>query len=323
MKKIISILFLIIINCIQAEEENKKSNLSYELKLGIIPYSRIGNSYAEGYKFKGIDQGIEVYKNLNGYSIGFGGEVKSKIELKEIPYNDRLYSYYILTKKNIANEYSLIGRLGKISSENYQSNLYGAVGIEKKINRTTFQVLYEKTKLENNTFNKEYEMISFKVGYIFGDNETKIKLKSKKENLKNLAPINTETSKGIEENHKKILEIKDYLLTDNYEAYETVLNEEQKDKINIFIELLENEKGILVLKGYSDNTGKRKLNNELSQKRAEKIKEYLLNSSKFNSSNISISIETIGTVEEFDNSTYEKRKLNRKIEVDFFKEDNL
>lgn len=319
-----SILFyLLIIGTVFAKEkiiketDNFKSNINLELKLGVSPYNRIGNSYAENSKFSGVDQGIEIYNSFNnGYSIGFGGEVKGRLKMREVPYDNRIYAFYLLGKKDIGQEYSIIGRVGKTSVADYESTYYAGIGLEKRINRTTFQVLYEETELKANRYKKDYQMVSLKVGYVFGD-----LFKSKNSSTPTLEAKEESELIKIPESIQEF-SLNDHVVIKGFNAYETTLTQKQKEQIDEFLKILKNakNKGQIELKSYIDKTGSLKLNKKLSFERAKNVKEYIESKNLDEIKNLKINIfnqEIIYDMSELD------LKDNRKIIANYYKDSDV
>lgn len=295
-------------------QERDNINLNYELKLGITPFKRYGSdTYSERFN-NGVDFGMEVYKPGEKYSLGFGGEVKRRIESEYINgETDRLYAYYVLGKRRIGNHYSLVARLGRTSQSEFDSHFYGALGIEKSIGRVNIQLLGETTKLKNRLNDKRYGVVGLKVGYVFGGMyEPKVE-----------APIEVPETIAVEPVIKPLI-IQGDELTGGYEAYITEVPEIQKGNIKEMVDQINeyDKPGVLELKAYSDNTGSKELNVKLANERMDNLTE------EFKANNM---IEKVGvqkidpdlTVKEsykLENDTFESRKANRRIEVTFIEE---
>lgn len=304
-----------------AEEQNKKNdqkvNLNYELKVGVTPFKRYGSeTYSERFN-KGLDFGMEVYKPGEKYTLGFGGEVKRELDSEYIigP-TDRLYTYYLLGKRRIGNYYSLVGRLGRTSQAEFDSDFYGALGIEKSIGRLNIQVLGETTRLKNKFNDKRYSTVGVKLGYVFGD--------LYEPNIKVEEPQEVQERITVEPVIKPLV-IQGDELTGGYEAYVTEVPEAQKENIKAMVnEINEYDKpGVLELKAYSDNTGTKEVNVKLANERMDNLEK------EFKANNIieKVKIEKVDpetTVKEnykLENDTFENRKANRRIEVTFIEEE--
>lgn len=288
-------------------------NLNYELKVGITPFESYGSSRHSERFDNGIDFGIDIYKPYQSFSLGFGGEVKREINSNFIiGETSRLYAYYFLGKKKITDSYSLVTRLGRTSQKEFNSEYYGAIGLEKNINRINIQLLLERTKLKNSFNNKDYTSVGLKVGYVFGD-QYQPEL---------TPPVNVEET--ITSMPMPILTIKDDELTRGYPAYKTEVPESQKNNISDVVQKLNgyNKAGTLELSAYSDNTGSKDINIKLAD---ERMNNLII---EFNNNKLSKQIKikkinpeiTINDTYKFENDTFENRQLNRRIEVTFIED---
>lgn len=297
--------------------------LNYELKLGITPYETYGgDSRSESFR-NGLDFGMEVYRSFEKYSIGFGGEVKGKLEKDYVKEDgERLYTYYILAKRKIGKSYSLVARLGRTSQKEFDSKYYIAAGIEKSFGRFNVQLLTESTKLKNNYYDKDYNMIGLKFGYVFGD----ISSSTPKVDMPVIIPPAENIELPPEPVFKLIIEGDE--LTGGYEAYKTQIPIGQIENIQDMTNVLNeyDKPGILELKAYSDNTGSKELNVRLANERMDNLIQEFSNNGLIEKINI-MKIdprETVKNEYKVDNDTFENRKLNRRIEVNFYEdEDNM
>lgn len=297
----------------------KSYSLNYELKLGITPYEKYGSqSYSDRFS-NGFDYGVEVYKNIKGNSFGFGGEVKRKLDDRyTLGDGDNLYAYYLLGKKEIGTDYSLVARLGRTSQDQFKSKYYGAIGIEKAIKNINFQVLYEQTKLENSFIDKNYQSVGLKIGYVFGGRNSEEKIEQPQVLLEQISTAQEEIPTIDENINIQLIENYDIL---GYNAYEVDIPEANREKLSEMIDSInQSEKqGIIELKGYTDNTGKKHVNQELTTKRIEKVKEFIENKGLSESVLVNkISLEvTLKEEYKYPNNSPEDRKLNRRVEVTF------
>ncbi|MGL4866073.1 MAG: OmpA family protein [Cetobacterium sp.] len=318
LKKKLNKIFILAILALAAQSTYSQSdtsypNLNYELKVGITPFESYGSStYSERFD-NGIDFGIEVYKPFQTFSLGFGSEVKREVDSEFIVgETSRLYTYYFLGKKKITDSYSLVTRLGRTSQKEFDSKYYGAIGLEKNINRVNIQLLLERTKLKNSFNDKDYTAVGLKVGYIFGDQyQPELTPPIVIEETIMPTPIPVLTIQGDE-------------LTGGYPAYKTEVPENQKNNISDVVQKLnEHDKpGILELSAYSDNTGSKDINVQLADERMNNLIVEFVN----NGLNEKIKIEkidpetTVKEVYKFENDTFENRQLNRRIEVTFIED---
>lgn len=311
---------LVTTNLLYAEENegnhglrDKKLNLNYELKVGITPYETYGGtSYSESFN-RGLDFGMEVYRPFEKYSLGFGGEVKRKLRKEFVQGDgDRLYVYYLLGKRKIGKTYSLVMRLGRTSQKEFDSEFYGAIGIEKRIKKVGIQLLGETTKLANSRGGKQYNSVGLKVGYVFG-----------KDYEPELIPPTLE-SEEIKASVIPKLVIEGDEITGGYTAYKTDVPEVYDETIETMTTQLNDydKEGALEMKAYSDNTGTKKVNVELANERLDKVElkfkeKGLTEKVRFERINPE---ETIKNEYKVENDTPENRKTNRRVEVTF-KED--
>lgn len=302
------------LNAYEIEESEKNSNikLNYEVKAGITPYERYGNeTYSERFN-EGLDFGMEVYKPFDKYSIGFGGEVKRKLNDDFIKQDgERLYAYYLLAKRNIGDTYSLVARLGKTSQKEFDSKYYVAAGLEKRFGRVTVQLLGENTRLENDFNDRNYTTVGLKFGYIFGDIPSKTP-----------APVIVPQP---EPEPKFKLTIEGDEITGGYEAYKTEVPVVQEENIKEMVKQLNDydKPGTLEMKAFSDNTGTKEVNVQLANERMDNLEK------EFKENGLIEKVEikkvnpegTVKNIYKVDNGSFENRKLNRRIEVSFFEDE--
>lgn len=303
----------IVVFGVDSDIESKDRSLNYELKIGITPYKNYGSNSSSERFDSGVDFGIEVYKQFNKYSLGFGGEVKRKVEEEYIDGDSgRLYTYYVLGDKKIGRGYSVVGRIGRTSQREFYSKFYGAVGIGKNIGNLNIQLLGETTKLENRANDKEYSSIGLKIGYVFG---------GALERTKVIPPILEENETVVTQPLFEPLIINGEELTGGYDAYKTDVSQMQKIKIKDFVSILNGyeNNGILEMKAFSDNTGNENLNIKLANERMDNL-EYELKNNNLRENIEIIKIDpkiTIKKEYKVENDTFEKRKINRRIEVNY------
>ena len=299
------------------EEKKENLKLNYEIKAGITPYERFGSkAYSERFN-KGLDFGMEVYKPFEKYSIGFGGEIKRKLDDHFIKENgERLYTYYILGKWKLGETYSLVGRLGRTSQKEFDSKYYVAAGLEKRFGRVTVQLLGENTRLTNNFYDKNYTTVGLKIGYIFGD------IPENTPPVPILPPQELEIPQVQEPVFKLTIEGDE--ITGGYEAYKTAVPEVQKENIKLMVNQLNeyDKPGILEMKAYSDNTGTKKVNVQLANERMDNLEvEFKENGLTEKVQIMKVDPEqTVKNIYKVDNDSFENRKLNRRIEVSFFED---
>lgn len=295
--------------------------LNYEAKIGITPYEKYGSkTYSERFD-DGLDFGLEVYRPFEKYSLGFGGEVKRKLDEQFIREDgERLYAYYLLGKRKIGDTYSLVARLGKTSQKEFESSYYVAAGIEKRFGRVTVQLLGENTKLKNNYNDKNYTTVGLKFGYIFGD----IGEPELQEPILPTPEV-AETQPKLAEEPKFKLIIEGDEITGGYEAYKTTIPAVQKENVQTMIKQLNeyDKSGVLEMTAYSDNTGSKELNVKLATERMDNLEQ------EFKSNELTEKVrihknnpeETVKNIYKVENDSVENRKLNRRIEVSFFEDE--
>lgn len=306
------------INSTQVKNNN---NLNYELKIGVAPFESYDTSHSSERFNNGVDFGADVYKNIGKYSLGLGAEVKRKVNSDYIDGDaGRLYAYYLIAKRELGKNYSLVGRAGRTSQKEFDSKIYGAVGFEKNMGRVNLQVLAETTMLENELNDKQYNTVGIKLGYVFGgQGYEKIGTPMLEE-----PTIAEPTVEPVEEPIVEpiVISIKESI--DGYEPYKTEVPKSERENIKkITDELNEsNLGGVLEMRAYSDNTGSKNLNVKLAKGRMNSLE----NEFKANNLNSKIKIiktdpeETVQNLYKNENDTLANRKLNRRIEVNFIEE---
>lgn len=304
--------------------------LNYELKVGVTPYEKYGSkTYSNRYD-EGLDFGLEVYRPFENFSIGFGGEVKRKLDKEFIREDgERLYTYYLLAKRKIWGTYSLVARLGRTSQKEFDSTYYVAAGLEKRFGRFTVQLLGENTKLKNNFADKDYTTIGLKFGYIFGD------ISEPELNQPILPTVEPRDGEGNTQvpvvtaapEPKFKLVIAGDEITGGYEAYKTYIPEVQKMNVQEMTKQLNDydKPGVLEMTAYSDNTGSKELNVKLATERMNNLEQEFINNGLTDKVRIEKvnPEETVMNVYKVDNDTFENRKLNRRIEVSFYEDEEV
>lgn len=326
--KIFLLLSILVFSGIAYGEEESKSKwdegkLNYELKAGITPYERYGSkTYSERFN-NGLDFGMEAYKRFDSYALGFGGEVKRKLNddfIKED--GERLYTYYALAKKNLTDTVSLVGRIGRTSQKEFDSKYYVAGGIEKRFGRVTVQVLGENTKLKNNYNDKNYTTVGLKFGYIFGDIPESVKLEPPKEPVPEIV-----TTEPVVKEPKFKLTIEGDEITGGYPAYKTEIPTIQVENVKQMTQQLNeyDKSGTLEMTAYSDNTGSKELNVRLANERMDNLEKEFVDSGLNEKVRIHKNDpnETVKKIYKVENDTVENRKLNRRIEVSFFEDEEV
>ncbi|MGL5459787.1 MAG: hypothetical protein ACRDBY_09250 [Cetobacterium sp.] len=113
-------------------------------------------------------------------------------------------------------------------------------------------------------------------------------------------------------------------LTGGYEAYKIDVPLSQKENVKQMVDAINEygKAGVLEFRVYSDNKGSKELNVKLAQERMDKLEEEFKNNNLIEG----VVIEkvdpntTVGENYKLDNSTFENRKANRRIEVTFIEE---
>lgn len=326
-KKILLVLGALAISSMASAEsvtEKKKQDvvMNYEAKIGITPYEKYGSkTYSERFN-DGVDFGLEAYRRFGNVGVlGFGGEVKRKLNddfIKED--GERLYTYYIIGKKNITDTVSLVGRIGKTSQKEFDSKYYVAAGLEKRFGRVTVQVLGENTKLKNHYDDKRYTTVGLKLGYIFGDLPETVNIEEP------TTPVpETIAPEPVAKEPKFKLVIEGDEVTGGYQAYKTEVPEIQVENVKGLTQQLNeyDKPGVLEMTAYSDNTGSKELNVKLANERMDNLEKEFVDSGltdkvriKKNDPN-----ETVKNIYKVSNDTFDNRRLNRRIEVSFFEDE--
>lgn len=309
-------------NASEGEMEQEKIIMNYEVKAGITPYERYGSkAYSERFD-DGVDFGLEAYRRFgNKYALGFGGEVKRKLNEEFIKEDgERLYTYYIIGKKNLTDTVSLVGRLGKTSQKEFDSKYYVAAGLEKRFGRVTFQLLGENTKLQNNVESKNYTTVGLKLGYIFGEIPEGNKMLEAP-----TGPVPEVIAPEPVEKPNFKLEIIGDEVTGGYEAYKTAVPEPQIENVRLLTKQLNDydRSGILEMAAYSDNTGSKELNVKLANERMDNLEAEFKNSGLTEKVRIDRKDPnmTVKEIYKVDNDTFNNRRLNRRIEVNFIEDE--
>lgn len=303
-----------------SNQVKNNNNLNYELKVGIAPFESYDASHSSERFNNGVDFGVDVYRNIGKYSLGFGGEVKRKLDSDYIDGEaGRLYAYYLIAKRELGKNYSLVGRIGRTSQKEFDSKTYGALGIEKRIGRVNVQVLAETTKLENELNDKQYNTVGVKIGYIFGGEgitNNNVASLIEEESPTIIAPTIEPVVEPIVESVVEIV--------DGYDPYITEVPKNMGEYVREITDNLNKSdvSGILEMKAYSDNSGSKELNVNLANERMDNLEN------EFQSNNLSDKIkiikinpeETVKKLYRSENDTLENRKFNRRIEVNFIEE---
>lgn len=323
-KKLLMLLSCLVLSSLvnAAEEKQEKIIMNYEVKAGITPYERYGSkAYSERFD-DGVDFGLEAYRRFdNKYVLGFGGEVKRKLNSEYIKSDgERLYTYYIVGKKNLSDTVSLVGRLGKTSQREFDSKYYVAAGLEKRFGRVTFQVLGENTKLQNSVDSKNYTTVGLKLGYIFGEIPEGDKVLEPP-----VVPVPETIAPEPVETPKFKLEIIGDEVTGGYQAYKVEVPEPQIENVKIMTQQLNeyDRSGILEMAAYSDNTGSKELNVKLANERMDNLEAEFKNSGLTEKVRIDRKDPntTVKEIYKVSNDTFDNRRLNRRIEVNFIEDE--
>lgn len=325
-KKILALLGALAISGLAIADDttdgDKKVVMNYEAKIGITPYEKYGDkTYSERFD-DGVDFGLEAYRRFGNVGVlGFGGEVKRKLNDEFIKEDgERLYTYYVIGKKNITDTVSLVGRIGKTSQKEFDSKYYVAAGLEKRFGRVTVQVLGENTKLKNNYDDKRYTTVGLKLGYIFGDLPDDVKVEAP------TAPVpETIAPEPVAKEPKFKLVIAGDEVTGGYQAYKTQVPDIQVENVKGLTQQLNeyDKPGVLEMTAYSDNTGSKELNVKLANERMDNLEKEFINSGLTDKVRVHKNDpnETVKSVYKVDNSTFDNRRLNRRIEVSFFEDE--
>lgn len=316
--KLIAMMLLIGVNAIATTtipKEEERINLNYEFKIGITPIAWYGEKrYSERFKNM-VDYGFEFYHQGIKNSLGLGFEGKNEKEPQFIPNLDEIYTYFVVGKRKVGN-FSLVVRLGGASPVGYKTSYYGAFGIEKRIEKLNIQLLGEILRLKNDTIEEKYPMIGLKIGYVFG--------KSFEETMPQKPPVEQPKEVIVE----KVEEVKPITITveseelseevaSGFDAYEVELSPKDKERVIQFAEKVNKTKknGVVELRGYSDNSGSKELNVELTNERINAVEDELVQ----NGINNIYRIDPAETVGEYkvSNDTIENRRKNRRVEATF------
>ena len=170
-----------------------------------------------------------------------------------------------------------------------------------------YTILVEDKNKKNYEIKDKIKSFYKKIKSLKSAEKTKIKneLNAKIESL-NLEekPVVKENEKGI------IIQLPDILF--GFDS--SKLTSESKDVLSDIISILKNYSHLnFLIRGHTDNIGDETYNKNLSEKRAKKVADYLIENSDFSPENISY--EGLGSKEPIvDNSTVEKRSKNRRVE---------
>lgn len=101
----------------------------------------------------------------------------------------------------------------------------------------------------------------------------------------------------------------------NFEFNSSELTNESKNDLLIIRNTIKDSNALIILKGFTDNTGSAYHNQKLSMERANKIKDYLHSQNKLSDANIAV----VGYGQLWPvapNITEEDRKYNRRVEIE-------
>lgn len=308
-------------NEINSNQVKNNNNLNYELKIGVAPFESYDTSHSSERFDNGVDFGADVYKNIGKYSLGLGAEVKRKVNSDYIDGDaGRLYAYYLIAKRELGKNYSLVGRVGRTSQKEFDSKTYGALGFEKKIGRVNLQVLAETTILENELNDKQYNTVGIKLGYVFGGQGYENNVTPMLEEPTIVEP----TVEPMEEPAIEPIALQVREAIDGYEPYKIEVPKSKREDIKKITDKLNesNLSGVLEMRAYSDSTGSKDLNVKLAKERMGSLEK------EFQTNNLNSKIkivktnpeETIQNLYRNENDTLANRKLNRRIEVNFIEE---
>lgn len=324
-----------------------------ELKAGFEPWREGKNSHAD-YDMGG-SLGAEVLFNSINRPFDYGLGIEWKSDFKgDTDANNSLATtessaipVYLTGKYGIGEDlFYLVGRAGWTIYEDSDVNdgFYSAVGVGKEFDNLTVETLYEAMDIDGTSklySGEQAGLVSVKIGYRFGEN-TRDRIAREAEEA---AKLEYERQQLEEANRQKALEeekraeemaaleaiktreemlskYEGYILADSYAANGFEPLNIHKEKVEEMKSDLKNEKGVMEIVGYTDDSGSESYNKKISTKRAEeaaaKISEYVDNE------NIEIVTRGAGEVNFLtDNSTKEKKALNRRVEVNFTPEDKI
>ena len=191
---------------------------------------------------------------------------------------------------------------------------------EKRVGRVTIQVLGENTKLKNNYSDKNYTTVGLKFGYIFGDIPESVKLDPPKDPVPEVV-----ATEPVEPKFK--LTVSGDEITGGYSAYKTEIPAIQIENVKEMTQQLNeyDKSGTLEMTAYSDNTGSKELNIKLANERMNNLEKEFVNSGLTEKVRIQKNdpSKTVKNIYKVDNDSAENRKLNRRIEVSFFEDEEV
>ena len=116
-------------------------------------------------------------------------------------------------------------------------------------------------------------------------------------------------------------------ITGGYSAYKTEIPAIQIENVKEMIQQLNkyDKSGTLEMTAYSDNTGSKELNIKLANERMNNLEKEFVNSGLTEKVRIQKNdpSKTVKNIYKVDNDSAENRKLNRRIEVSFFEDEEV
>lgn len=309
------------------------SGLTYgaqlEIKGGFEPW-REGNNPYSSFDMGG-SLGAELLFNAEErpFDYGIGIEWKSKFSggngenvLAETKPN--AFPIYLTGKYAMKDDlFYLVGRTGWTiyDESDAKDGFYGAIGVGKELGHFTLEALYESMDLSGSSHmysGDRANVASIKLGYKFGENKRDIISREKE----TIAKAEYEKMKKEEKERNRMMILDKYkslIVVENYKTNELYSDTENESFFKDVNSDLARESGILKVISYTDNRGSKKYNKKLSQQRADEVANKI--KSNLTNENIDIISEGLGETNFLnDNSSFEKRKINRRTEVNFIVE---
>lgn len=142
------------------------------------------------------------------------------------------------------------------------------------------------------------------------ENEIEIIINNNKNEIISSSNINQLTNKGSDELGGMTVTFEDVL----FEVDKATLNETAKSHLNSFANILNDKQTLKIeINGYTDSTGTKEYNQDLSEKRAKAVFDYLLNNGIIKSR---MSYQGHGENNPIElNTTLEGRQKNRRVEI--------
>ncbi len=315
--------------------------MEFNLKIGVSPYREneiwIENDFYDGGNNLGFSLGLEMLRKNNTFDYGIGVEANNKVKSFE---NLSYYytPFYLLGRiKPLKNKsYYILSRVGRSfysGSDSFSDGWYVGFGLGKEFKFGSLEILAEHSQLQKEeiigkksifpeggldivSIKYSFDIVRMSKGlktFISGDNNEKPSSTDVDNRPKEKEYILIDNEPR--EKEYVLLEKKERFIIDGYSIYEIDLRSEQKNKLDQIAKKIKDKKGVILLISYTDSSGSEELNKDLSEKRAERIKEYLS--------------EKLGETEQlkyivypqgakkfiFSNEGENGRRLNRRVEI--------